>query len=64
MEKYYYSPERINCKQNKNHNYTECPEPETCPYAYCENCDIDYLSLDEIGLEVTTIIIKKNDDNR
>lgn len=47
MEKYYFSPDRLNCKNNHIH-YVECDDPR-CHYAYCETCKIDYMSLDELG---------------
>ena len=46
-EKYYYSPDRLNCK--KNHHYTECPEEDICPFAFCDTCKIDYISLEYLG---------------
>lgn len=47
-ERYYYSPERQICK-DKKHEYYDCPRPDICPYAFCDTCVIDYLSLDELG---------------
>lgn len=48
IEKYYYSPDRLNCKKS-NHIYSECPDESYCPFASCDTCNIDYMALDELG---------------
>lgn len=48
-ETYYYSLRRKMCKRYHSKDYTECPEPEVCPFAYCSFCNLDFLSLADIG---------------